>query len=461
MRWPIRNQILLPLVALQLLVVVGVTWLAAWSSLRRVERDVRSRFQDLATTIQGSNFPLTSTVLEQMHRLSGADFLILSPQGEIQSSTLSPSETRELQRNLDENEKPSSNTANAVRVEQRSYLTNRVPIRHYGSPADVLILYPESQVQSARDDAIRGPVLLGLLTLALTTIAVIFVAQRIGKRIQAIERQVARVASGNFEPIPLKSRSDELRDLSASVNQMSVQLDRMASRIRETERAELVKQLAGGIAHQLRNSLTGARLALQLHRRRCPLENDESLSVSLHQLSLTEEQIRGLVALIRDEHRPRVAGSLSAIASEVAALVRPMCEHRQIRFDCAGPDEDLSLEDADQIRAAILNLCINAIEATSTGGAVHLRLEARNGIATIDVTDDGPGVTATELGRIFDPFHSTKADGMGLGLALVKQTAEDHGGSIQYLREGSTTTFRLTCRGQSGRPSSPRMEAVP
>lgn len=447
MRWPIRNQILLPLITIQLAVAIGVTWLGAWTSLRRVEQEVQSRFQELTTTIQRSTFPLTSAVLEQLRGLSGAEFVIQDERGTVQATTLKRVTASELQQAFTGITQKTTSPTVPLRIHGVAYLSVRVPVQHQGTDVNVVILYPDSLVQSARRDAIQVPIRLGWLTLALTTIAVIVVAQHIGKRIQAIERQVARVAQGNFQPIPLPHRRDELRDLSASVNGMSVQLDRMTRQIRETERAQLIKQLAGGIAHQLRNSLTGARLALQLHRRRCERSQDESLDVALHQLALTEEQIRGLVALIRDEHRPRVPGRLQTLADEISALIQPMCEHRQIRFFLSGDAGELWLPDADQIRAALLNLCINAIEASTAGGRVDVRLTKTGESVVIDVYDDGPGIPAEAVPHIFDPFQSSKADGMGLGLALVKQTAEDHAGSIYYLREAGRTLFRLTCCG--------------
>jgi len=458
MRWPIRNQILLPLISIQILVVMGVTWLAAWSSLRRVEAEIQHRFRELTATIQQSTFPLTEAVLKQMHGLSGAEFVIQDADGRGLVSTLDEPlavDWWQLTKSKGGSESvDASKTALPIRLRGVDYLALSVFAISQGEAVEVLVLYPGSLVESARYDAVSKPILLGLLMLILSTVAVILVASHIGKRIQEIERQVARVAEGNFEPIPLRRQRDELRDLSASVNQMSVQLNLMTAQIRETERAQLVKQLAGGIAHQLRNSLTGARLALQLHRRRCPQAEEESLDVALRQMLLTEEQIRGLVALIRDEHRPQHPGRLTDVIRETTALVSPMCEHRQIRFEVSGDLGELHVADADQMRAALLNLCINAIEATSSGGLVRIDLTLNGNQAIVDVSDDGPGIPADRESKIFTPFQTSKPDGMGLGLALVKQIAEDHAGTVSYQRKENRTILRLTCRGDLSQDSS-------
>jgi len=451
MHWPIRNQILLPLITVQVFVVICVTWLAAWSSLQRVEAEIQHRFRELTATIQQSAFPLTEAVLKQVRGLSGAEFVIQDSSGRGLVTTLDePPAADWLQLTTSTNGQESADASHAavpLRLHGVDYLALSVFTIYQGEPVKVLVLYPGSLVESARYDAVSRPILLGLLMLVLSTVAMILVASHIGKRIQEIERQVARVAEGNFEPIPLRRRRDELRDLSASVNQMSVQLNLMTAQIRETERAQLVKQLAGGIAHQLRNSLTGARLALQLHRRRCPQAEEESLDVALRQMLLTEEQIRGLVALIRDEHRPQHPGRLADVIRDATALVSPMCEHRQIRFEVSGDPGELHVADADQMRAALLNLCINAIEATTSGGLVRIDLALSGNQAVIDVSDDGPGIPADCESKIFTPFQTSKPDGMGLGLSLVKQIAEDHAGTVSYLRREDRTILRLTCRG--------------
>jgi len=455
MRWPIRNQILLPLISVQLVVIVGVTGLWAWSSLRQVEQDIQQRFQGLIETIQQSTFPLTEAVLHQMRGLSGAEFAVLERPDRILTSTLrnvdadtflkmlalTPSTEGDVLSEKEPVRLPAS--ASPVEIDGFAYLSVRVPVTHQGRRADVLILYPAALVRSARRTALLTPVSLGGLALVLTTISGMVVAQHIGKRIQRIERQVARVAQGDFAPIPLGTPQDELRDLSGSVNRMSLQLEEMTRHIREVERTQLIRQLVGGIAHQLRNSLTGARLAIQLHHRRCLLSQEESLDVALRQLALTEEQIRGLVALIRDEYRPLMQGSLPALVQEVAGLVRPMCEHRQIRFQLLEASGNLMLSDVGQMRAALLNLCINAIEATTAGGVVEILCVIEGEQIVIEVRDDGPGISAALAKRMFEPFQTSKPDGMGLGLALVKQTADDLSGTVHYLREADRTIFRM------------------
>ena len=97
-------------------------------------------------------------------------------------------------------------------------------------------------------------------------------------------------------------REDEVADLALSVNRMCSQLKEMQQTIHRSERSRLLAQLGAGLAHQLRNSLTGAKLSVQLHAKRHPdAAADQTLSVALRQLALTEEQVRGLLSIGRVE----------------------------------------------------------------------------------------------------------------------------------------------------------------
>ncbi|SFI98505.1 sensor histidine kinase [Planctomicrobium piriforme] len=449
MRWPIRNQILLPLIGIQLVAIVSISGLAAWWSIWRVERQTEHRLANLAETIHNARFPMTRGVLEQMRGLSGCEFVIFDEFGNSTSSTVPLEREEIIRRDWHSRRSSIGSSTDLVRFQSGDDSAVGVPGLVNRTAADVIVLYPDVLLQAARRDALLLPVTLGLATLALTVGAVVLVARHIGRRIHAIERQVARVTENDFRAIPLSTCDDELRDLAASVNWMSEHLERMTAEIRGSERAKLLKQLAGGIAHQLRNSITGARMAVQLHQRRCKQTDDQSLQVALRQLLLTEEQIRGLVSLIRDEHRPRIAGQLDALILDVAGLLQPLCEHRQIRLVMSGDAGDVLVQDSDQMRAALLNLCMNAIEATVEGGQVEVHRSAAGDEAVIEVSDDGPGVPEAVLASLFDPFQSTKADGMGLGLALVRQAAHDHHGAVAYQRSQGRTVFHFSCRGIS------------
>ena len=133
------------------------------------------------------------------------------------------------------------------------------------------MLYPESSWRDARWESAQAPLILGAGALALMAALTTWIAHRISGRIHRLESQVARIAEGDFQELVLdpESPNDEVNDLSRSINRMCAQLRQMSQTIRQSERTQMLAQLAAGMAHQLRNALTGARLSIQLHLKRC------------------------------------------------------------------------------------------------------------------------------------------------------------------------------------------------
>jgi signal transduction histidine kinase len=315
-----------------------------------------------------------------------------------------------------------------------------------------LVLYPETSWEQARREAATPPLLLGGASLALMAGAAGWIARRIGRRIGAVRSRVARIAGGDFGPLEPDPAGDEVADLVASIDVMCTRLRDLTGAIQRSERTRLLAQLAAGLAHQMRNALTGARMSVQLHGRRCPgAAADRSLEVALRQLSITEEQVRGLLSLGRVEERPPTPCDLRRLLAEIAMLVGPACEHARVTLDVrdgGGPVEVLAEEPG--LRAAALNLALNAVEAAGRGGVVRLSADADGDAAAIEVADTGPGPPPVLADSLFEPFATSKPEGAGLGLAIAQQVADRHGGGLTWAREGGETRFRLSLPRQRG-----------
>ena len=309
------------------------------------------------------------------------------------------------------------------------------------------MLYPETAWRQARREAAMPALLLGIASLAAMVMVTSVIAHRMSRRIRRVERHVARIAAGEFCQLEPGGRRDEVGDLVVSINQMCSQLEGMRHTIEQSERSRLMAQLAAGLAHQLRNSLTGARMSIQLHlKRQPPQPGDETLAVALRQLTITEEQVKGLLSAGRLERSSPELFDLRRLLADVAGLVGPACQHAHVV--CCQPhlDEAVPLEikaDRSSLRAAVLNLTLNAIEAAGQGGTVSLKAFARAGEVLIEVVDSGPGPPAGIANELFEPFVTSKKEGVGLGLALARQVAIDHGGQISWTRTAGATCFQL------------------
>jgi signal transduction histidine kinase len=141
---------------------------------------------------------------------------------------------------------------------------------------------------------------------------------------------------------------------------------------------------------------------------------------------------------------------------EVALLVDPTCQHAKVALSLGNGERHGSVEllaDRSSLRAAILNLTINAIEAAGPGGTVRLEAHSRGDQVSVDVVDSGPGPTPELADTLCEPFVTSKSEGVGLGLALAHQVALDHGGRLSWTREHGETRFCLTLPKADGMPS--------
>jgi len=447
MRWPIRNQILVPLLIIQTVTIFAVAAASAWVGVQQAEQDIETRLENVMATLDAATYPLTQTILDQLKRLSGAEFVVYNTLGTLEAANLRGFESAELnaiQTQFAVNENDIIDDALIVDIGGKRYFSAYLKLDSGVNAGTVFVFLPESRWIFARSQAMYPPLFIGAICLGLTIIASIFIAGHFSRRIQDVQQHVARIADGDFTPSPSTRRQDELHDLSTGINQMAATLEQLLRKIRDQERSRLMTQMVGGLAHQLRNALTGARTSIQLHQRHCPIQDDQALKIALRQCTLTEAQIKALLRLAKGETSHPVRSDVSQVLDETTALIRPICEHQKIGFDYQRDDATIVIADADALRGALINLMMNATEAAGPGGRVEVTARhLREDDLMIEISDDGPGI-APELGEeIFDPFYTTKPEGVGLGLALAKKAADECNGTLSYLRKADRSVFRF------------------
>ncbi len=331
MRWPLRYQILFPFAGVMLMVVVGISVLDAVLAARRSEQQIERQLNEVATTLQEATFPLTDAVLKQTRGLSGAEFLLVDDAGTLRASSLDDG--------VDLSAVPSAagregrfGLSHAMSMAGRDYYHVAVRIAPRGTttaPLLLHVLYPQDFLRLAKWEAAYPPLVVGGLLLVVVTILAFAIAGRLSRPILELRRQLGRLVQGEFRPLPLPQRNDELRNLIKSVNSLGDQLEEFRRAIKRSERLTLLGQLSGGLAHQLRNSVTGARMAVQLHGRRCHEIDPDSLDVALRQLTMTESHLQRFLAAGRPSAPRHAACDLQSVVSDVAALVAPACASKR------------------------------------------------------------------------------------------------------------------------------------
>lgn len=449
MRWPIRNQILLPFAILQGIAIAVISLSASWIAADRAERDTIARLNQIVATLSSSRFPVQAAVLEQMKGLSGADFIASTGSGDITATTLTLGTAQTV---ISTPLKISSGSGTLsefqpVTAGEEMWLVGGVEVLRSPELKQLLVLVPERQWQAVRRDVVFPPLLIGICTMLAMWGLSYVIAAKLGSRLDRMQQHVGKLATLQFDTLLPVTGDDELTRLASSINQMAQGLQQATQQIRMTERTALIAQVAGGLAHQLRNSITGAKMAVQLHLRRTPDANHESLQVAIRQLNLTENQIRGLLSLTRDAQQPVVPGRIGSILSNIRELLEPQFQHSETELTIELPKSEnpihLTVADSEQIQAALLNLLQNALEACRPRGTVRVIVSVLDGLIQVDILDNGPGVADAVQGKIFEPFVTGKPEGVGLGLTLASQVAESTGGSLNYDRIDEWTRFRF------------------
>lgn len=246
--------------------------------------------------------------------------------------------------------------------------------------------------------------------------------------------------------------------LTETLRENNAQLERAFRELRETqeqliqaERLAAVGRLAASVAHELRNPLTVMRSGLYFLDRLVSEGRFDAPETFRRYIQKIDAEIDRQSKIINDllffsRNRPRRLTSvdLNALVKEAAMRVT-MPESVRLEEDL-NPNLPPILGDGDQIQQVLINLITNAIQAMPEGGTLTLRTAMEADFAVIQVQDTGVGMTEEQLSHLFQPFYTTREQGIGLGLAVSHSIVEGHRGTIQVAStpgKGTTFTVRL------------------
>ena len=332
--------------------------------------------------------------------------------------------------------------------------------------------------QGTIDDSQQRMLLISALYVALAFGGVLllllgnrFLFRRLVLPITNLAHAALHVASGDLSRrVPVRS-GDEVGQLSTAFNQMAERLEaheadrlnfeaelerQVRERTREAEetaaqlratQAQLVRseriavtgQIAAGVTHEIRTPLNSLAINVQLLRRELSERaSPPSLRETLHTLATVEYEITRINRILEEFVKlarlpaPRIEQvEVGPLVQGTLELLAPQAEVAGICVETPRPLSVAPIRgDPDQLREVFLNLGQNALQAMPNGGVLGIEVRQNGEWAEIAVKDSGPGIGEIEQERIFLPFVTTKADGLGLGLAIVRRIVEEHGGGV-------------------------------
>jgi PAS domain S-box-containing protein len=227
-----------------------------------------------------------------------------------------------------------------------------------------------------------------------------------------------------------------------------------AARI-ESERTSSILLLAAGVAHELGNPLNSLTIHLQLIERRLKKlkaageKDGEALASSIQVCQEEVQRLDGIISNFLEAIRPRppdlAETNLSEILAEVLRFQHNEFADRGIKVEAETPDElPVIMADRNQLKQVFFNITKNAIEAMQPGGTLRVWSRADDENVFLVFGDSGAGIKAEDLARLFQPYHTTKEGGHGLGLMIVQRIMREHGGQIGIdSKEGRGTAVTL------------------
>ena len=218
-------------------------------------------------------------------------------------------------------------------------------------------------------------------------------------------------------------------------------------------------QMAAVVAHEVKNPLAGIKGAMQVLISRRPAADGEALVMRdiVARIDALNELIQDMTLFARPRPPKLMEVSVRQVLNDAVTTLRRDPIGAALAVDVAAPDGSVTA-DPDMLRAAVLNLLLNAAQAMNGTGQIHATAVLTNGGWTIEVADSGPGIPEDIRGAVLDPFFTTKARGGGLGLPIAKRVAELHGGTLTLSCPASGgTSVQLTLPRVAMTTAAPRL----
>ena len=398
-------------------------------------------------TVLVAGFQVDALVAQQLKQDTGGSEFLFLPNGDGPGvSTLNPRATAAVNRAIT-SAKPDGLVSDGV-SEYAWFSTPLKDIRGK-SIGELRILRAFEYAQNKINGLYSSIILLWLLAIAVGFAGTYLLARRIVEPVLQLDRAAAEVARQNYA-IEVKVQSeDEMGRLAHTFNDMCASIRQAREDLIRHERISTIGRLSGSIVHDLRNPLAaiygGAEMLVDAE---LPPSHVKRLAGNIYRASRRiQELLQDLLNVSRGRSGSVEVCRLREVASAACDSLASAAAAQNVAIELAIPPEIESPMERNRMERAFVNLIANALEAMPDGGAVRIWSELNDAAVVVHVEDNGPGIPPEIRSQLFQPFVSAgKRNGLGLGLALSRQTVLEHGGDMwvqSSAGRGARFSFRL------------------
>ncbi len=316
-------------------------------------------------------------------------------------------------------------------------------------PLELVVAAPLTPILAPLEETARRSTWLLAVVAAGALLLASFITGRMTRSLATLSEAAAAVSKGDLERRVAETGKNEVGRLGRAFNRMTESLKKMLAELASRESLAAVGEFAASLAHEVRNPLTAIRIDLQMVEEGLAEDSElrEPQQRALREVTRLDETVSRALSVARSGRiraRPIDLREPIQAASEAAA---PTFESRGARLDIPVIDSAVPVSgDPAALEQLFLNLLRNSAESLGSAQSATVSVSEEDGYAVVTIQDDGSGMPADVLERVFEPFFSTRPEGTGLGLPIARRIAAAHGGELELKSTpgvGTTATVRL------------------
>jgi signal transduction histidine kinase len=316
-------------------------------------------------------------------------------------------------------------------------------------PLELVVAAPLTPILAPLEETARRSTWLLAVVAAGALLLASFITGRMTRSLATLSEAAAAVSKGDLERRVAETGKNEVGRLGRAFNRMTESLKKMLAELASRESLAAVGEFAASLAHEVRNPLTAIRIDLQMVEEGLAEDSElrEPQQRALREVTRLDETVSRALSVARSGRihaRPIDLREPIQAASEAAV---PTFESRGARLDIQVIDSAVPVSgDPAALEQLFLNLLRNSAESLGSAESATVSVSEEDGYAVVTIQDDGSGMPADVLERVFEPFFSTRPEGTGLGLPIARRIAAAHGGELELKSTpgvGTTATVRL------------------